>query len=166
MAVPMRENRSEFLVPGSWHQYMRSFPRQPFDKLRAGVYLAIIHGARGLYYYAWAEDNQIDEARGLALELRFLSPIILSPSLRQAVSLLPARNHIDVMQSEYEGKTYLITCNRAEEVQQVEFHLPNLTADTPVLRRFEPLRPIERTADGKGFKDTFHPYEVHIYEIG
>ena len=166
VAVPFRNNRSDFLVPGDWRQSMRSFSSQPFEELRAGVYLAVIQGARGLYYYAWAPDNQIDEARGLALELRLLSPVFLSPAIPGTVSLLPASNHIDVMQREYEGKTYLITCNRSEEPQQVEFRLPKITSNTPILRRFEPAQPIERSKDGGGFKDTFEGYEVHIYVIG
>ena len=137
-----------------------------FDEVRTGIYLAVIHGARGIYYYEPRPDNEIDKARGLVLELRAIAPIVLSPSVPRTVSVLPARNHIDVLQREYEGKTYLITCNRSEEPEEVEFRLPNLTPDTPIIRRFEPERPVERTADGKGFKDAYGPYEVHVYEIG
>jgi hypothetical protein len=164
--VPQRETRGDYLMPGGWGLYARSFPWTPYEQLHCSIYISIIHGARGMYYYAPANDNQIDEARGLALELRLLSPVILAPSSPRTVTLSPARNHIDVLEKKYEGKTYLITCNRSEEPDTVEFRLPNLSPETPIARRFEPQRPLQRTADGKAFQDNFGPYDVHIYVIG
>ena len=147
--------------------YARGYGREMTEaEIRLETYLAIVHGARGVVWWAcyyckhdhpacWAATKR------LAGELGRLSPILLDKTAKESVKLDPADAPIDTLLKQHAGKRYLIAVNHSPEpVSKVAFKLPKVE----VCKSYLDGRAlgVER---GTSFSDAFPAYRVRIYEL-
>jgi len=154
----------------------RSWGRYPtYAEERCLSYLAVVHGAKGLFYYTFeakkfgSEDyrRHWDTIKRVVAELRSIYPLLLAPieEMRQL--------HVDHPQVHWavkeveQGETggliekghYLIAVNTVDKPLTATFSIPPVF-DDKVRVLFE-----KRTVsiEGGEISDEFQPYEVHIY---
>lgn len=154
----------------------RSWGRDPtYEEERCLSYLAVVHGAQGLFYYTfegggyrikehprhWAEVQQV------VSELRSIYPLLLAPfdstnkfktdhsQIHWAVKRVGKGETDGLIEAGY----YLIAVNTVNSPLKATFSIPPLF-DDKVRVLFE-----KRSLPLKGGKisDEFQPYEVHIY---
>jgi len=144
-------------------------------EVRAMTYLSLVHGAKGLIYYGydipaftgtrafklpedapeiWAELGRINQ------QLSWLAPVILNGQHR----LLPpaADGDIHLGAWDYQGGNYIMAVNTSNQGIVTELTLSGVEASR--LNVMFEHRWIS-ASDGV-FKDSFTPYEVHIYATG
>jgi len=133
---------------------------------RAQTYLDIVHGAVGFQWYQYRPytESLWEEMRKISLELKELSPVILTSSPdHQVISSNPAQP-IHVLLKEYKDKVYLIGVNGQDREVQARFIFTDgLTTIAGVKVLFENRR-LDSSQDG--FSDSFAGYASHVYEIG
>ena len=154
----------------------RSWGRDPtYEEERCLSYLAVVHGAQGLFYYTfeggsyrikdhprhWAEVQQV------VSELRSIYPLLLAPfdstcklktdhpQIHWAVKRVGKEETNGLIEAGY----YLIAVNTAKRPLKVTFTIP-LSVQEEIRALFE-----KKTIAVKRGRliDTFEPYAVHIY---
>lgn len=134
-----------------------------FEHLRAMAYMSIVHGCKGVLYYAWnyltAFPASYRGARFLSKEVAALAPALLSPTSEAEVRIEPQDSEIDVLSKEHEGHLYLIAVNTQFREMDATFEVPGL-GGRPVSVISED-RKVE--VEGNGFADHFGRYQVHLY---
>jgi hypothetical protein len=134
--------------------------REPLaEEQVAQTYASIISASTGLMYFAgevfgakhWEALKQTNA------EILQLSPMIFG---EDAARIASGNSEVLTMAKRHGGKTYLFAVNIGEETPQCTFTLPSGMKKATVL--FE-----NRTVQVQNgvLKDTFKPYERHIYEI-
>ncbi len=145
-------------------------------QVRAEVWMALIHGSRGLIYFVhqfkptFDEHALLDDPEMLAgvtatnRQIQSLAPLLNSPSLANAVTVQSASPNvpIDTMVKRKGQELTLCAVGMRNAPAKGTFTLPGLTEPTTIEvigeSRTLPLR--------KGqFSDTFGPYDVHLYRI-
>ena len=145
-------------------------------QVRAEVWMSIIHGSRGIIYFVhqfkpkFIEPALLHDPEMLAAvtkinrQIHRLAPVLNSPRASGAVTVesSDAEVPIDVLAKRHRGMTYVFAvCMRGAEATGT-FSVRNL----PDGARVEVLgegRGI--AASGGVFRDTFQPYDVHLYRI-
>jgi hypothetical protein len=155
------------------------------QQVRAEVWMALIHGSRGLIYFvhqfkptfneaALLDDTELLPAvTAINQQIHDLAPVLNSPTVHQAVpspivtpagdnSALPA-DTIAWMRKEYGGSAYLFTVNMRNQTVRASFGSVNARG----VQTAEALGENRRlaVADG-GLADDYEPYEVHLYRLG
>jgi hypothetical protein len=159
-------------------------------QVRAEVWMALIHGSRGLIYFvhqfepvfkeaALLEDQELLPAvTAINRQILELAPVINSSNRLGGVSVrveapqqiltpnadtLMAPPSIAWMQKVYRGSTYLFTVNMRPVSQHIVFTITDSSGslEADVLSESRRL-PVEQ---GR-LADSFLPYEVHLYAIG
>jgi len=153
--------------------------REPtFEEERCMTYLAIVHGAKGIFYYTYHGSQYFIELspehwkgiKRLASELRDLTPVLLAPAGPSVlkIEITPDSSRKDAngdpaihyMVKELDGKGYLIAVNVVEKPLTAAITgFSSGTGKIDVL--FEKGRQVP-VIDDK-FTDDFAPYAVHIY---
>jgi len=136
------------------------------DEIRLETYLSIVHGAKGIIWWACiycktGHPRCWEATKKLAGELSRISPILLDEDCDQTVRLDPADASIDVLLKRHAGKRYLIAVNHAaDSIGKVTFTLPNVASCRSHLDgdRKDIVR-------GTSFTDVFGPYQVRMYEV-
>jgi hypothetical protein len=135
-------------------------------EIRLETYLAIVHGARGVVWWACCyckhdHPRNWEATKRLAGELSRISPILLDKDAAQAVVFEPADAPIDVRLKQHAGKRYLLAVNHSPQpTGQVSFRLPDVKA----CRSYFDGSP--RAVGGESaFGDTFEAYGVRLYEV-
>lgn len=147
-----------------------SIPHHEFrtaENIRAGVYLAVMHGANGIVFHMGHDG--IPEARsqlwsvfrGLADEMEFLYPIVVEGKKLDASEISVDKPEIDCAAFTFEGKIYIIAVNTSTENLQASFKLKQKTAS--ITMPFEKNRK-SAMKDG-AFSDEFTGYEPHVYTL-
>lgn len=144
---------------GAWE---RRYPT--YEEERYMTYTAIIHGARGIMFWAYYRSRDQSFRRDLRMllyELKPLIPVVMSEPLDSLVS----SNCEEVHQifRKWQEEYYLVAVNDSpNSVPLVEFKLPEVFFDSTadVLSEDRTL-PIE----GQILRDGFEPYGVHIYKV-
>jgi hypothetical protein len=129
------------------------------------TYLAVTHGANGIVYWNFNDarrNPQIWKTMvDISLELKTLTPVLVSPSSQRPVRV--DNEHIHFLAKEHEGKFYLLTVNASPEPQsKVRLTLPGLQDNATARVLFE-----NRTVRMRNgvLTDDFAGYERHVYEI-
>ena len=136
---------------------------------RCMSYLAIIHGAKGLFYFSYRQMMRKEKPalwnslKSLTAELKKMAPIILAPKPKQKIELIPKDSSLQYLLKEYKGKKYIFAANPVEKEVTVTFKLPGLKRRAKLSVLFEDREAPRLT--GNSFTDTFSKYAVHIYEI-
>jgi hypothetical protein len=145
-------------------------------EVRAEVWMALVHGSRGLIYFVhqfkpkFNEHALLDDPVMLAevtrtnRQIQELAPVLNSPTLTETVQVHSSSTQvpIDVMVKHHAGALYLFTVGMRNGQAQGTFHLNDLTknATAEVLGEGRSL-PVR---EGR-FTDDFRPYDVHLYRI-
>lgn len=145
------------------------------EQVRSEVWMALIHGAKGIIYFAHQFKPQFIEAglladeamvRGLTdLNRRILelAPILNSPDVEGGASVTSTEEGvpIDLMVKRHGDETYLFAVAMREGATTATFNLPG-TGDARV-EVLDESRTIEAIAGH--WEDRFSGYQVHLYRI-
>ncbi len=146
------------------------------DQVKSEVWMSIIHGSRGIVYFAheWnpvfrearlLEDDAMRQGVGaINAEIHALAPILNAPELSDWGSVRIETGDAPVAASarRYEDDLYLFTVSMRLGEARARFELPQLDAATSVEVLGE-SRYI--TSEKASFSDAFTPYQVHKYRI-
>lgn len=145
-------------------------------QVRAEVWMALIHGSKGLIYFvhqfkprfieaALLEDPaMLTAVTAINQQIRELAPVLNSPSVADAASVESEKSEvpIDILVKRHEGATYVFAVGMRNGATVGRFAVRGLVgaANAEVLGENRKLE----VRDGK-FSDTFQPYDVHLYRI-
>jgi len=142
------------------------------DEVRTQMWMAIVHGARGLtlFCHSWYQkatwgriDPEMREALTKATgEIHSLAAVINSPTLADVVKVEPSMgSRVDVLVKKHDGHLYVFAVNMYHKPEKAAFTLKGVGDGTAEVL-FE-----DRALDVKAgaFTDEFAPYAVHRYRI-
>ncbi|HLH81570.1 MAG TPA: hypothetical protein VKV29_14955 [Chthonomonas sp.] len=145
-------------------------------EVRAEVWMALIHGSRGLIYFVhqfkptFDEHALLDDPPMLAAvtqinqQVHRLAPVLNSPTIEQAATVVSssAQVPIHMMVKRYRGATYLFAVAMRNGATKGTFEVRNLPAKATaeVLGENRSISVV-----GGKFEDAFQPYDVHLYRI-
>lgn len=130
----------------------------------AMTYLALVHGADGLFYWQLFEAQENQEVWqtmvDLSLEVKALTPVLTAPDYDRQAKVSDPRIH--TMTKKLGNRLYVLTVNSTpEEIGNVKISQPGaLGPEAKVLfeRRDVPI-------SGETWTEIFRPYERHVYSI-
>ncbi len=146
-------------------------------QVRCEVWMSLIHGSRGLIYFvhewkprfsesALLEDPEmLAAAAGINRQITGLAPVLNSPSLQAAVSVVtdPENIPVDILAKQKDGTLYLFAAGMRGEKNTATFRVMNLPGE----RSVEVIDESRTLAAKDGvFADEFAPWAVHLYRIG
>jgi len=146
-------------------------------QVRSEVWMSIIHGSRGIVYFAHEFKPKFIEAGLLAdaemakavgeinAQIKTLAPVLNSPpDPSAAIATTSAKETpIDLSARRHDGNLYVFAAAMGKTDAQATFNIANLKGESKVEIIGE-----NRTltaADGK-FQDAFAGYGVHLYRVG
>ena len=141
------------------------------DEMRVMAYLALNHGAEGLWTFAYdylhvtqGSEWKWVELSELARELRGLDRLWRVPVAPHG-ALAASDSALDLGLRSYAGSDYLVAVNTAPRPLRASIRLP--TAGAIRVARVDADAPFEpaSTATGATIRDTWRPYAVHMYRI-
>ena len=142
-------------------------------QVRSEVWMAIIHGAKGLVYFVhefkpFNEHALLDDPdmlRGvtdLNAEVQKFEPVLSGPTIVGKSNVQAFGSPIAIMEKRSFGARYLFTVGMKNETCRAFFTLeglsPNAVADVVGEKRTIPI------INGK-FEDAYQPYGVHVYIV-
>ncbi len=134
-------------------------------------YLAVIHGAKGLFYFCYPFQFQstMDTMARLGREFRTIGPIAVTPDLPQAVAYRPGEFDPDkdlypdvqvALRRRPEGGYCLLAANARPWPVEAAFRIEGLADGTAVTRLFGDARyPVA----GGAFREALAPYATRAY---
>ena len=154
------------------HPTKKATPRQ----VKAEVWMSLIHGSRGIVYFAHEWQPRFVEAGLLAdaemsravgainRQILELAPVLNSPALPQGAIVESTAPDIpvDVLVKRWGGDTYVFAVPMRQGPTRARFEVAGLAGEGLVQVLGE-----ERSipvVDGR-FEDDFDPYEVHLYRL-
>jgi hypothetical protein len=141
-------------------------------QVRAEVWMALIHGARGIFYFAhefapkfredaiFAHRDIVEEVVRTNALIKLLAPVLNSPSVPQRVNVR-SNAPIDIMVKLQEHSVYIFAVSMRNVLSRPEFKVAAV-GDTQAQVIGE-QRNIAIT--GGTFEDLFEGYDVHLYRI-
>lgn len=163
-----RTEKPIWVVLQSYRKPQGRFPT--LAEYRAQPYIAVIHGAKGVFYYTGggrggvqqhAEEGNWDYLKQLVSELRDMSPVFMSPDAPDTVTLAKPDALISYRLKQPDNRRFLLAVNRNDRPAEVTFRIPKLR-DGEVPVRYEQRNV---TAKEGEITDRFAPYGVHVYEL-
>ncbi len=150
----------------------RDWGRDPtYEEERCLTYLAIIHGARGLFYYTFKSKNYFimerkkhwHEVKKVIKELNNIYPIIVSPTIFPAEDVAYSKDKaIHYIIKGLKHKLYLFCVNVTPHFKDAILQLPDICLNGKAKEIFQK----STLSIKKGLlKTSFSPYQVQIYEI-
>lgn len=150
-------------------------PRLMFpDEQFCQTYLAVIHGAKGLFYFvdtALRRKASWDALAELASQMRIVGPAAVSGEVHPAVRYTPVELkpedelYPDVQATLFKnpaGGYLLLAANTALHPVDVRYTVPGIEPKTGVKRLF---RKQTFNVQGNGFSDSLEPYGVRAYAL-
>jgi len=130
-------------------------------------YLGIVEGATGAYLVTVARDEEghrlVEQARGLATELRTMGPIFTSENQRRTIRVLPATAGLQVAERRVDKKHYVFVVNPTFRPVKARFMLSNREAVDSMDLRFE--RKDLFLDDSGCLEDELPPRWARVYQI-
>lgn len=147
-------------------------PRQ----VRAEVWMAIIHGAMGVGYFAHVFEPDFIEAGLLAdatmraavadinTQIQSLAPVLNTPPVADGVTVEASTPEVEVatLVKRHEGSTYLFAVSMRDVPTSATFR-PSCVADDATADVLGESRQL--SLSGGAFTDEFEGYAVHLYKI-
>jgi hypothetical protein len=147
------------------------------EQVRAEVWMALIHGARGIIYFAHefkprsieagllADERMAQAVAGINRQVRELAPVLNSPDPAAAgvvsVSSASERVPIRFLVKRHSGATYVFAVAMRDGETTATFSLPGAgAARVAVLGEGRSI-----DARGASWDDRFQGYGVHLYRI-
>jgi hypothetical protein len=145
-------------------------------QVRAEVWMSLIHGSRGIIYFAhqfkpvFREAALLDEPEMLAAvtginrQIHELAPVLNSPAVTNGFTVRSSNNAVpvDAMARKHDGAIYLFAVCMRNQPTKAAFNVAGLE-DSAVVEVLGESRTIK--AKGGAYSDDFKPYEVHLYRI-
>ena len=144
-------------------------------EVRAEVWMALIHGARGIIYFAHqfeptfmeaallADQKMLSAITTLNQQISELAGVINSPTVVNAVTVQSATAAVPIamMVKQHGGLTYLFAVAMRPGTNTAKFALSGVAAESvEVIGEHRSLR-----AEAGLFSDRFGPWEVHLYRV-
>ncbi len=172
----MTDGKPVWVVPQAfdwsvWNKGKINGEHRPTDaEERCMTYLALVHGAKGIIYWAHTASKYYIEdypehwsyMKKLAGEMRDLTPVLLTPNAERTVKVATEQPVIDTMVKEIGGQVYLFAVNREPGEYKASFTLAGIKHGKPAEVLFEG-RQVQTTAGV--WADNFKPLEVHVYKL-
>jgi hypothetical protein len=151
----------------------KNSPRKPTAaEVRAEVWMALIHGAKGIVYFCHSFDPE-DEAAllndapmyeavtAINQQVSSLAAVLNSSDVAEGVRVQSSDPAVPVamMAKTFGGQTYIFAVSMRAAVTTATFSLP-VSADVEVIGENRSLK-----LSGGKFSDRFEPYSVHLYRI-
>lgn len=144
------------------------------EQIRCEVWMAIIHGARGLIYFShtWkprfieagllADTQTAQAVRAINAQITALAPVINSPSLEDArVRTMPRGGQIDTMVKQSQDALYVFAVDMKGKRARTTLQLKDIgNAQAEVLGEDRSIH-----IRGGRWTDDFDPWDVHLYRI-
>lgn len=147
-------------------------------QIRAEVWMALVHGSRGLIYFVHQfkpeprEAALLDDPPTLAAvtainrQIRELAPVLNSPTITGGVTIASAKADVPVavIMKRAAGGVFIFAVNLRNESTRATF---SLREKEPVPARRADVLDESRTisVQGGNFSDEFAPYAVHLYQL-
>jgi hypothetical protein len=146
-------------------------------QVRAEVWMALIHGSKGLIYFVhqfkptFNEHALLDDAAmrtavtAIDRQIHALAPVLNSPAPADAAAVKSASEHvpIDLMVRRHGGATYIFAAGMRNDATRGTFQVPG-SSDSGAVEVLGENRTLP-LQNGR-FEDDFRPYDVHLYRIG
>jgi len=145
-------------------------------EVRCEVWMALIHGSRGLIYFVHEWEPKFNESALLSdpamlaavtqinRQIHELAPVLNSPTVSEGATVTSndADIPVAVMLKQHGGVTYLFAVAMREGRTRARFTVRGLTGGRVV----QVLGEGRRLSAGEGiFEDEFQPWDVHLYRI-
>ncbi len=143
-----------------------------YQELRTMSYMAIIAGAKGLFYWSngavgleWVKDPVLKEQYWqrlvkLTKEIRALEAVLLAPDSTTVLTSVSDITRIRVMTKQVGTVRYVFAVNASAQSVNVQFRLSQAATRADVREEGRIL-----PATSGIFADSFLPYAVHVYQI-
>jgi hypothetical protein len=139
-------------------------------EVRCLTYMPIVNGAKGLIYWAHTAGSYYIQdypefwtaVKGIAGELRTLSPVLTTPTVAGKLSVTAKNNPIQTMLKKVNGEWYAFAVNSKAEPCEAAFKLTGLASGDKLDVMFENR---SLTIEKGGWNDSFKPLDVHIYRV-
>ena len=138
--------------------------------VRAQTYAAIVHGVKGVFYFAWFFPNKggirsdpprLKGVKRSAGEMNKLHNVLVAPDAEtQPVNRFGGRVHS--LLKVYRGQGYLLAVNTTHDATSAAFDLPQMAPGSHVDVMFEGRK---IRASGAKLSDSFAPLAVHVYRL-
>jgi len=144
-------------------------------QVRSMVWMALIHGAKGLIYFCHQFQPNFIEAALLAdpemakgvgainHRIQALAPVLKSPDVPAAakVSVSNPEVPVDILVKKFGGDLYVFAANMRDQPNSATFEIPERARGKGEV--LDESREIK--LEGHRFTDAFEPYGVHLYRI-
>jgi hypothetical protein len=147
------------------------------EQIRLEVWMALIHGAKGLIYFCHEfkprqmEAGLLEHAENAAAvkavnaQINQLAPVLNSPTVTDAVRVTSSDPAVpvEVLCKRYGGATYVFAVSMRAAPTNATFELAGLkgSADVEVIGESRTVK-----ASAGTFPDRFEGYAVHLYRVG
>ncbi len=146
------------------------------DNVRSEVWMALIHGARGIGYFCHqfqptfieagllANSEMTAAVQALNSQITSLAPVLNTQSVANGVSVTSSNQEVPIatMVKRYNDDTYLFAVSMRPGVTNATFTLRDFIGSQPVTVIAEERQ--LSTQNGM-FSDEFTDYEVHLYKL-
>ncbi|MHB1557093.1 MAG: beta-galactosidase [Isosphaeraceae bacterium] len=144
-------------------------------QVRSEVWMALIHGARGIIYFAHqfnpkfieagllADDEMAGAVSAINGQIRGLAPVLNSPDVPDGANVTSSdpKVPVDFVVKRHDGRTYLFAVAMRDGRTTATFRLPGQAdARVEVLGEGRTIQ-----ANGGRWDDRFDGYGVHLYRI-
>lgn len=146
------------------------------DQIRAEVWMALVHGSKGLIYFvhqfqpnfveaSLLQDRELfDAIAGINKQILDLAPVLNSPSIDDAVEIETdaGSSAVAAMVKRHDGALYIFAVAMSDRGAKATFSLRQ--AEQSNVDVIGEGRSITLSSEAT-FKDIFEPYAVHLYRI-
>jgi len=141
--------------------YAYFVPREPTaPEVECMTYLALIHGVRGIKFFAQKPRSKElwNRMQWLAREVRELTPVLYALEDSPAVSAAPETIH--AVAKRHRGETYIIAANDCPKSLRATLGISGPDGTAAVLFEDRSVR----VSEGR-LRDRFEPYQRHVYRL-
>lgn len=142
--------------------------------VRSQVWMALIHGARGIIYFAHqfkpkfieagllAHPEIVDAVKNINAEVKSLAPVLNAPDVSDAVEIAQPKDAAPVafLVKRHGGFTYVFAVNMRPAATRATF---TVKGEVKAVEAINEKRPLELSRNS--FSDEFQGYAVHLYRI-
>jgi hypothetical protein len=144
------------------------------QQVRSEVWMAIIHGSRGIVYFAHefkpkfveagllADSEMAAGVKAINAQITELAPMINSPALKDEAKV--DADSIALMTRKYKGDTYVFAVAMTDKPTHAQFALKGAGGGPKSVEVIDEKRTIPLKAGE--WSDEFKGYEVHLYRVG
>jgi hypothetical protein len=130
--------------------------------VRKESYLAVIHGANGLYHYLCTQQGGVQRLRGWFQELNHMWPVFVADDAEHRISVEPADSSIDARVKQWNGKLYLLTANAGGAACDAVIRLDGVSR-MHVRKLFDV--PGDMAVNGHAVADAWEESDAFVYEL-